>query len=448
MHSAILPQPPKIPRRSSRYKSEVYEVTSVLPDDRGRRTEPVQALIRVEGLRLVWPKLLTRYVTAELLKVLLAALLVFTLLLTLGGVAQEAVRRGLGLVHVVRLLPYTLPNALVYALPGAMLFSVCSVFGRMSAAGEITAVKALGRSPHVFVRPAVMLAFGVSLVTVWLLDRAFSWSAAGIERVILESAEEIAYGVLRTERTYRTRQFSIFVAGVEGRSLLGATISFHGAGNQTVTMTAREARLHAAPQEGALQVTLTDGAVEVGTTAAFRFHDTIEQLIPLTGEANRAKRSVNPMLMPMRQIPGARQVRDADLRRREQQLAVDCAVDFLLGDFDELQGPRWTENLRWLDSQRQYLHRLEVEPYRRWSGGFSCLAFALLGAPLAIRLRNADVMTTFGICFLPILLVYYPLFAYGLDRAKDGALPPYCVWLGNLVCAAIGWWLLRRVVRR
>ena len=149
----------------------------------------------------------------------------------------------------------------------------------------------------------------------------------------------------------------------------------------------------------------------------------------------------------LREIPPARQESCAAIRRLEQQLAVESAVGFLTGDFDDLTGPRWTDNLRWLDYQRQYLQRLEVEPYRRWSGGFSCLAFVLVGAPLAMRLRTADLMTTFGICFLPVLLIYYPLFAYGLDRAKDGALPPYCVWLGNLVCAVIGLWLLRRVNR-
>ena len=100
-----------------------------------------------------------------------------------------------------------------------------------------------------------------------------------------------------------------------------------------------------------------------------------------------------------------------------------------------------------MEGQRQRLHRLETEPFRRWASGFSCLAFVMVGAPLAIRLRNSDLMTTFGICFLPILIVYYPLFAYGLDRAKNGALPPYCVWLGNVVCLAIGAWLLRKVSR-
>ena len=164
----------------------------------------------------MFPKLITRYVTAELLKVFLATLTAFTLLMTTVGLAQEAVRQGLGLLPIVRIIPYTLPNALVFALPGTILFSVCSVFGRISASRELVALKSLGISPTAVVRPALALAFLVSLITVWLVDVAFSWGHAGIQRVILESAEEIAYGVLRTQRSYSTRQFSITVGRVDG----------------------------------------------------------------------------------------------------------------------------------------------------------------------------------------------------------------------------------------
>ena len=77
----------------------------------------------------------------------------------------------------------------------------------------------------------------------------------------------------------------------------------------------------------------------------------------------------------------------------------------------------------------------------------SCFFFVLVGVPLAIRMRNSDFWTSFGLCFLPILLVYYPLLAFGVDRAKAGDLPPYVVWLGNAVLCVAGVGLFRRVIR-
>jgi lipopolysaccharide export system permease protein len=71
----------------------------------------------------------------------------------------------------------------------------------------------------------------------------------------------------------------------------------------------------------------------------------------------------------------------------------------------------------------------------------------LVGAPLAIIARTADYWTTFGICFLPTLVVYYALFMLGFDQAKTGAWPPYAVWLGNAALVAVGITLLDRIRR-
>ena len=62
-------------------------------------------------------------------------------------------------------------------------------------------------------------------------------------------------------------------------------------------------------------------------------------------------------------------------------------------------------------------------------------------------LRTSDYWTTFGLCFLPTIVVYYPLFIFGLEQAKDGNIPPYGVWIGNLVLTAIGVILIAKVRR-
>ena len=66
---------------------------------------------------------------------------------------------------------------------------------------------------------------------------------------------------------------------------------------------------------------------------------------------------------------------------------------------------------------------------------------------MAILLRRGDVMTRFGYSFVPILLTYYPTLIGFCDRAKSGGMPPYVVWVPNLALAAIGFWLVKRVVR-
>ena len=97
--------------------------------------------------------------------------------------------------------------------------------------------------------------------------------------------------------------------------------------------------------------------------------------------------------------------------------------------------------------ERVRMYRLVIEPARRWANGFSCLCFVLIGAPAGILLRNSDFLTSFFACFMPILLVYYPLLFLGVDQAKLGILPSWSVWTGNVILMICGVWLLRRVQR-
>ena len=71
---------------------------------------------------------LTRYLTSELVGWLSVVLLLLTMLLVLVVVAGEASRMNLGLGPTLKLLPFVLPTALAYALPCALLFTICLVY--------------------------------------------------------------------------------------------------------------------------------------------------------------------------------------------------------------------------------------------------------------------------------------------------------------------------------
>jgi lipopolysaccharide export system permease protein len=71
----------------------------------------------------------------------------------------------------------------------------------------------------------------------------------------------------------------------------------------------------------------------------------------------------------------------------------------------------------------------------------------LIGVPVSVWLRFSEFIASFFVCFLPILVVYYPLLAVSVDQAKDGAFPPQSVWLGNILLSLTGVWLMRRVNR-
>jgi len=392
--------------------------------------------------------ILARYVLAEMAKVFLISLVALTLLMIVVGVFREAQMQSLPLWQVVRLIPYVLPDALRVAVPVTLLLAAVVVYGRMSGSGEVVAVKTLGICPMVILWPTFIAAFLLSLATVWLNDLAVSWGRSGVQRVVIESVEEIAYGMLRAQRRYSSPNFAINVKRVDGRRLIRPTLSLPQRGNSpAITITAEEAELQSDRAEGVLRITLRNGTLEMADRLSIQFPDVYQQEVPLR-DASRARReSLPPSWLSLRVISKEAAAAEQTVQQWERQLAARAAYQMLCGDLDGLTSRQWEPRIRLLERHRGHLHRLKTEPHRRWSAGFSCLCFVWVGAPMAIRLRKSDFLTSFFVCFAPILVVYYPLLAYGVDGAKNGTLPPYAVWVGNVLLGCWGGWLLRKVIR-
>jgi lipopolysaccharide export system permease protein len=365
------------------------------------------------------------------------------------GVSKEAIQNGLGFAQIVPLLPYILPEALRFAVPGTTLFAACSVFGRMAATNEVVAVKAMGISPLVLLRPVLVMSCLLSFASLWLNDLAVSWGRDGIRRVIIESVEEIAYNMLRAQRSYGNNRFSISVMRVEGQTLVNPTISFQPSGDKpAVVMNAESGRLETNPEENSLTLVMQNGSVKIGDEYRVQVPGEMRQEIPLPdATSGKGLDEGGPSQTPMWRIPAEIESVIAKTANTREQLAARAAYQMLTGDFDELLSKRWHEEHSRLAEADSRLHRLYTEPHRRWANSLSCLCFVLVGAPLAIRLRNSDFLTSFFLCFMPILLAYYPLLAWGTDRAKTGSLPPYTVWLGDIILVLAGLWILRKVLR-
>ncbi|MCE9631432.1 MAG: LptF/LptG family permease [Planctomycetia bacterium] len=393
-------------------------------------------------------KIISRYVLWELLQVFLVALTALTLFMLVVGLVREAQQQGLGLIQILMLVPYVLPEAMRFAVPGTMLFAVASVFGRMSASNEVIALKAAGISPVAIIWPAAALALVVSFVSVWLNDVAVSWGRDGVRQVVVSSVEQIIYGRLRQQRSYSTAQISINVKAVDGKRLIRPTLTFQSSSNgPPATVSAAEAELSADAAKGTLVVTFRDGTLHMGDYTA-SFPDSIVREVPLDAVSRKSTTSTSPSEIAMAQFTTARLDEMKKIDGIEQLAAGKTAMSMLTGRMEMTSPVHTAYERELLRQERSRLNRIIMEPWRRWANGFSCLCFLLVGAPMAIRMRNADFLTSFFLCFLPILFVYYPIFMLGVDQAKRGSVPPVAVWMGNVLITLWGWWLLRRVIRQ
>lgn len=275
---------------------------------------------------------MTRYVLFELIKIFGLTLLGMTSLIVLVGLAHQAIREGLGPLALAQLIPFILPNALRFSIPGTMLFAACSVYGRMSSSNEVVAIKSAGISPWVIISPALIFAFVLSLVSVWLNDVAVSWGRTGMHRVVLQSVEQIMYGVLRTQRSYSTDQFSINVKDIDGRSLILPTITYHpNEKDAPIIVTADRAELKYNEEENSLSLLLEHAEADVGEETIVSWPDTLEQRIPVTAAAKNGKKDLSPSEVPLREIPNRIAAERANLARTEVDLAVEKSFQLASG---------------------------------------------------------------------------------------------------------------------
>lgn len=388
----------------------------------------------------------TRHILFELFKVFTVALMGLTAMMMIIGVVKEGAGQGLPMVGLLRLIPYIMPNALRWTIPTTLLLATTTVYARMSGFNEVVAVKALGISPVSILWPSYVLAFLLSLVTVWMNDLEGSWGRHGAQRVISEAIEEIAYNTLRMQKSYSSERLAINVKRVEDRRLVRVNVAIDGQGKApSVRIIAEEAELHADPANNVLRIVLRNGTINVPGRGSFQFPDVHEQDIPLN--SRNPPRASLPSWMPLRLIPEKIAEHSALIDRYRREMALNAVLQLATGDFDSLTGPDWFRRTGAVREMQELLSRLYTEPYRRWSQGFSCLFFVWVGAPMAVRLRNGDLLTSFFLCFLPILVVYFPLLFCMVDGAKSGGIPPWSVWCGNLLLFLWGFWLLRRVIR-
>ena len=96
---------------------------------------------------------------------------------------------------------------------------------------------------------------------------------------------------------------------------------------------------------------------------------------------------------------------------------------------------------------REMVNDLLVLIHKRLSASFLCITFALIGIPLGILTRSGNILISFGISFLIVILVYYPLSVVGVILAK-GTLPLVpSIWGANGILAITGIILFKKSLK-
>ena len=121
---------------------------------------------------MVAPRLLWRYIVLEVLMHTLIGLFAITLLLVVQNMLrflEDLLGAGVGFGALAQLCALILPAYVSYAIPTALLFGILISFGRMSADGEVVAMRACGVSVPRLLPPALALGAVAAAISAYML---------------------------------------------------------------------------------------------------------------------------------------------------------------------------------------------------------------------------------------------------------------------------------------
>lgn len=391
-------------------------------------------------------RIITSYVSGQLLKVFSALIVALTLMLVVVGVVEHARKYGLGHEQIVKILPWVVPSLLPYTIPATLLLTVCVVYGRMAGDQEITAIKSAGISVMVVLRPAFILASLLSLGTFLLSDYFIPLATSRIEQIITLAMEDIFLDVLRTTNQFTevNRGISITVDRVDGKTLINPVFRYTPPGGHPNTLRARTATLKFDMQRKEVLVSFESAFLEVpgGHTVVLNREQRFSFPLPINVEAPKARNI--PIEMIHRDLAAAEAERDRLIERR----VIATAFGLTLGDFNRLAPQEMLEFERKLNNTAERHNKLRTAIHERISLACSCFFFTLVGAPFAVMQSRRQFLTSFALCFAPILTFYYPIELLTMSLGKEGKLDPaYGMWLANVLMAGAAAVVLKKVTQ-
>lgn len=389
--------------------------------------------------------ILQRYVFWELVRVFLVLVVALTVILVLVGVVSEASQNGLGPLQILEILPYILPSLMPFTIPATALLTACVVFGRMAGDQEVTAVKAAGINILTVLWPAFSLGAILSLSTLLLTDQFVPWARGQIERAVTLAMEDIFLDVLRSRNTFidMERGLVITTMRVEGKKLIQPTFRYTPTGGNTTTIQAEEATLKFDIQNRQVLLQLYNCHVETPGSQTLWFERDLRPFpLPMKIEATPV-RSIS-----LKKLRGELDAIEQNSRGLQEQQIVSSLLALNRGDFDQIQGNS-QQSYEFKHKQMWARHaRLNTEYHNRLAMSCSCFIFVFLGSPFSILKGRRQFLTNFFLCFLPVLLLYYPVMMLMMTLSKERHVnPAWAMWVANGLLFFIGLVVLRKVLQ-
>lgn len=335
--------------------------------------------------------ILDRYLLRELAGAWLIGLAVFSGFLMVGEILRKSIELlfelQAPLSEVFRWVLLALPYIVVWSIPVTTLFAVVMTIGRMSSDLEITALLASGISFIRLLIPIGAMALLVSFISFWL--NAF------VVPPTYGAADALLWRY--RERSGEAGGLFIFEPQKEPRLILSAE-SFNPSKGEL-----RNLWLLEVTERGERVYLEAKRALWVGNR--WEFYDGFVQVI--TPDKPLVRESFEHLSRPTALRP------PKDLSADKKRLSPNrLTLIALSAEIKRME--RW-------NVPKQVVAEYIVEWHNRFSMSLSCFVLAMLGAPIALKLRRGGGIAI-GVSVV-FFLLYYLVWNIGCQLAEAGRIP-------------------------
>lgn len=400
---------------------------------------------------LLGVRTLPRTIVTEVFLVTILALVGVTGVVLILGTVLEAGKSGLDPISLIRLLPFVVMPSFPYTIPVSLLFACTFVFGRMSGANEIIAIKASGISALRLMRPVLFLAVAVSAFCLYLADQVIPLCQSRLRDAIVRDIERTLMTYLRQNRSLSAPglPYEIYAEGVDGTRLTEPIIKRRKAGGgYDMVLQAREATLNVVTNAATLKsdmiLGLVDGVLTTGENNAVYFKERTERM-PLPNSFKRGEYGTSEHTMAGLDEQSKRLVEEA---QRARILALWNTSKTILAGNVEFVGRDLARTQAENRMREEFAYRSTCEKHQRIARSVAPIPFVLLGASLSILLRQREILRGFFLCFLPIITIYWPSMILATNVLREIESRQWgLLWLPPILTCLLAVPFLRRVIR-
>lgn len=364
-------------------------------------------------------RIVSRYIRDDFLLTFILTLLVLTFIMSVMVLFRISDPLAMGgsasLIFLIFLCG--LPSALGFAIPVSIITAGLLTFGRLSANGEITAMKSGGISMLQIVRQPILYALLMSALCLYLNAEVVPVSYNARRDALRRLGTETPLQLIEEGRFIRDIPGFVFYFGAKkGNTISDIIIYQREKGRQTRTIRARSGTVSAAEDKTSLTINLFDVRI-----------DPFYEDKPGPGTCSEF-----PLVIDLKRLeakkPSSKKKSDMTAEELGDALANAKSV------YPELDDEK-------LESQKS---ALRVELHKRVVLSLSCFAFVLLGIPLATKTHRKESSVGIGIS-LALVFLFYLFVMLAESLTKHPAIYPHLiVWVPAVLSVALGTYLLHR----